>query len=151
MFICLELTDLGSSLGSLERKSRFEVHHSHATQPLATPAPSASSTGMSSPVLSGTLVMARDSSQSRIQGEAVLSRDSSATRVSRFNVEASLPSHDPQLNSTAAATAGALATSQSKRSRFQVSSVDGKPADIATGKIPNEDFDWTMLALCLVC
>ncbi|GJJ73660.1 serine/threonine-protein kinase OSR1/STK39 [Entomortierella parvispora] len=119
-------------LASSERKSRFEVHHSHVGQPLATPAPSATSTSVSSPVLSGTTITARDSSQSRIQGEAALPRDSSATRVSRFNVEASQPFHEPQPTTTSTTTAGALASSQNKRSRFQVLSMDGKSSEVIT-------------------
>lgn len=114
----------------IDRKSRFEVHHSHIAQPPSTPAPSANATGLSSPVLSGTRVVAGDSSQ-----QSVLSRDSSATRVSRFNVGTSQPPLEPHPNSTATPTADTPNATQSKRSRFQVSSVDGRPVDVVIGKI----------------
>ncbi|KAG0041688.1 hypothetical protein BGZ83_001445 [Gryganskiella cystojenkinii] len=130
--------DLGSA-GELyeswileNRKSRFEVHHSNGQSP-ATPAPSANGTGLSSPVLSGTRILAQDTSQSRTPtGEAGLSRDSSATRVSRFNVESTIQApHENHSNTGATPAAGTPNASQSKRSRFQVSSVDGRPTDIA--------------------
>ncbi|KAF9126111.1 hypothetical protein BGW39_006869 [Mortierella sp. 14UC] len=114
-------------LGPSERKSRFEVHHSHAGA--LTPS---NGTGLNSPVLSATQILSRDPSQSRVSGDLGLSRESSATRVSRFSVE---PSQSPQETGSSiasASAAGTLNASQSKRSRFQVSNVEGRPGDIAT-------------------
>ncbi|KAG0298049.1 hypothetical protein BGZ96_003317 [Linnemannia gamsii] len=113
--------------GPSERKSRFEVHHSHAGALTPT-----NGTGLNSPVLSATQILSREPSQSRMAGDLGLSRDSSATRVSRFSVE---PSQSPQETGPANAIAlgaGTPNTSQSKRSRFQVSNVEGRPGDIAT-------------------
>lgn len=115
-------------LKCVERKSRFEVHHSHAGALTPT-----NGTGLNSPVLSATQILSREPSQSRMAGDLGLSRDSSATRVSRFSVE---PSQSPQeTGPTNAAALGAVTpnTSQSKRSRFQVSNVEGRPGEIATG------------------
>ncbi|KAF9546765.1 hypothetical protein EC957_009370 [Mortierella hygrophila] len=113
-------------LGPSERKSRFEVHHSHAGALTPT-----NGTGLNSPVLSATQILSREPSQSRMAGDLGLSRESSATRVSRFSVE---PSQSPQetASSVAASAAGTPNASQSKRSRFQVSNVEGRPGDIAT-------------------
>ncbi|KAG9070829.1 hypothetical protein KI688_008370 [Linnemannia hyalina] len=68
-------------LGPSERKSRFEVHHSHAGALTPT-----NGTGLNSPVLSATQILSREPSQSRMAGDLGLSRESSATRVSRFSV-----------------------------------------------------------------
>ncbi|KAF9913179.1 hypothetical protein EC991_003639 [Linnemannia zychae] len=117
-------------LGPSERKSRFEVHHSHAG-----PLTPSNGTGLNSPVLSATQILSRDPSQSRVSGDLGLSRESSATRVSRFSVE---PSQSPQETGPSSASASATGTpnvSQSKRSRFQVSNVEGRPGDIATADI----------------
>ncbi|GJJ73601.1 serine/threonine-protein kinase OSR1/STK39 [Entomortierella parvispora] len=123
-----------------ERKSRFEVHHNHASPTSG----STSGTGTSSPAVNGAqgMPLSRESSQSRVAGESGLSRDNSSTRVSRFSIE-----------STASPTEGSVATSsvptsstgtpnpsngpsgtQSKRSRFQISSVEGgRTADYPPG------------------
>ncbi|KAF9401099.1 hypothetical protein BGX21_002702 [Mortierella sp. AD011] len=102
-------------LGLSERKSRFEVHHNHAAP---APAGSTSTNGgvLNSPGLTNINVLPRDSSQSKI---------------SRFSVEPTQSSLEPAPNS---ATAPSIGTpNQSKRSRFQVSSVEGKPGEISTG------------------
>ncbi|KAG0372131.1 hypothetical protein BGX24_000688 [Mortierella sp. AD032] len=117
-------------LGPSERKSRFEVHHSH-TGPL-TPS---NGTGLNSPVLSATQILSRDPSQSRISGDLGLSRESSATRVSRFSVEPSQSPQETGLNIASASAAGTPNASQSKRSRFQVSNVEGRPGEIAIADI----------------
>lgn len=115
-------------LGPSERKSRFEVHHSHAGALTPT-----NGTGLNSPVLSATHVLSREPSQSRAQGDLGLSRDSSTTRVSRFSVEPTMSPQEAGSNSAAASAAGTPNNaSQSKRSRFQVSNVEGRPGDIAT-------------------
>ncbi|KAG0340815.1 hypothetical protein BG004_006269 [Podila humilis] len=120
---------------SSERKSRFEVHHNHGTPGQGT-STATNGAGANSPVLSSTrtATIPRDASQSRMTNESVLSRDSSATRVSRFSVEPNqsqleLPSNSQ--SSTAVSTAGTPNPSngpssiQSKKSRFQVSSIEG--------------------------
>ncbi|KAF9426717.1 hypothetical protein BGZ94_006109 [Podila epigama] len=119
---------------SSERKSRFEVHHNPGTPISGTPA-AANGLGANSPVLSGTRTagIPRDTSQSRLASENMLSRDSSVTRVSRFSVEPSLPGSDPSSDhsSTVVSAAGTPnpsngpSSTQSKKSRFQVSSVEG--------------------------
>ncbi|KAF9086179.1 hypothetical protein BGX23_009087 [Mortierella sp. AD031] len=117
-------------LGPSERKSRFEVHHSHAGALTPT-----NGTGLNSPVLSATQILSREPSQSRVAGDLGLSRESSATRVSRFSVE---PTQSPQETGPSSAAASATGTpnaSQSKRSRFQVSNVEGRPGDIATAEV----------------
>ncbi|KAK3826920.1 MAG: kinase-like domain-containing protein [Linnemannia elongata] len=114
-------------LGPSERKSRFEVHHSHAGALTPT-----NGTGLNSPVLSATQILSREPSQSRVAGDLGLSRESSATRVSRFSVEPSQSPQEPGSSSAAASAAGTPNASQSKRSRFQVSNVEGRPGDIAT-------------------
>ncbi|KAF9574422.1 hypothetical protein EC968_006582 [Mortierella alpina] len=110
---------------SSERKSRFEVHHSHAASAFGN-STSTNGTGLSSPINTGNQELSRDSSQSRAPGDSLLSRDSSATRVSRFSVE---PSQSPQEALTS--SAGTPNPSQSKKSRFQVSSVDGRSGELA--------------------
>ncbi|KAF9930814.1 hypothetical protein BGZ67_005598 [Mortierella alpina] len=110
---------------SSERKSRFEVHHNHAASSSGN-STSTNGTGLSSPILTGNQELSRDSSQSRAPGDSLLSRDSSATRVSRFSVE---PSHSPQEALTS--SVGTPNPSQSKKSRFQVSSVEGRSGELA--------------------
>ncbi|KAG0341282.1 hypothetical protein BG000_009630 [Podila horticola] len=121
---------------SSERKSRFEVHHNPGTPVAGTS--TTNGTGANSPVLSST----------RVAGENMLSRDSSATRVSRFSVE---PNQSPQEplssghSSTAVSSAGTPnpsngpSSTQSKKSRFQVSSVEGATHEPAgsTHSTPN--------------
>lgn len=107
----------------LERKSRFEVHHTHGASGLVAPS-SSSSTGTGSPGHGTSL--SRESSQSRVAGDTGLSRDNSTTRVSRFSIETTTQS--PQEAGPPSATVAATGTpnaSQSKRSRFQVSNVEG--------------------------
>ncbi|KAF9435520.1 hypothetical protein BGZ76_006125 [Entomortierella beljakovae] len=125
-------TPLESALPS-ERKSRFEVHHSHGT---ATPGGVVPTNGtvlspMTQLSIHGTPI-SRESSQSRITGESGLTRDNSVTRASRFSVESNIhhsensiapvgtSTHSPGAHSTA----NIPSATQSKRSRFQVSSVD---------------------------
>ncbi|KAF9125245.1 hypothetical protein BG015_004935 [Linnemannia schmuckeri] len=114
-------------LGPSERKSRFEVHHSHAGALTPT-----NGTGLNSPVLSATQALSREPSQSRVAGDLGLSRESSATKVSRFSVEPSQSSQEAGPNNAAASAAGTPNASQSKRSRFQVSNVEGRPGEIGT-------------------
>ncbi|KAG0063577.1 hypothetical protein BGZ90_002579 [Linnemannia elongata] len=114
-------------LGPSERKSRFEVHHSHAGALTPT-----NGTGLNSPVLSATQILSREPSQSRVAGDLGLSRESSATRVSRFSVEPSQSLQETGPSSAAASASGTPNASQSKRSRFQVSNVEGRPGDTAT-------------------
>ncbi|KAH7051523.1 kinase-like domain-containing protein [Linnemannia elongata] len=114
-------------LGPSERKSRFEVHHSHAGALTPT-----NGTGLNSPVLSATQILSREPSQSRVAGDLGLSRESSATRVSRFSVEPSQSLQETGPSSAAASAFGTPNASQSKRSRFQVSNVEGRPGDTAT-------------------
>lgn len=104
------------------------MHHSHAGALIPT-----NGTGLNSPVLSATQILSREPSQSRMAGDLGLSRESSATRVSRFSVEPSQSPQEPGPSSAAASAAGTPNASQSKRSRFQVSNVEGRPGDIATG------------------
>ncbi|KAG0057511.1 hypothetical protein BGZ83_009150 [Gryganskiella cystojenkinii] len=125
-----------------ERKSRFEVHHNHSVP--TSGSNTTNGTGSNSPALTGSQgsPLSRESSLSRVAGESTLSRDNSSTRVSRFSIE-----------STASPTEGSVATSsvppssvgtpnpsngpsstQSKRSRFQISSVEGgRTADYPPG------------------
>jgi hypothetical protein len=121
-----------SYLACVERKSRFEVHHSHAGALTPT-----NGTGLNSPVLSATQILSREPSQSRVAGDLGLSRDSSVTRVSRFSVEPSQSPLETGPPSAAASTAGTPNASQNKRSRFQVSNVEGRPGDIAPGNRRN--------------
>ncbi|KAG0058660.1 hypothetical protein BGZ89_001076 [Linnemannia elongata] len=114
-------------LGPSERKSRFEVHHSHAGALTPT-----NGTGLNSPVLSATQILSREPSQSRVAGDLGLSRESSATRVSRFSVEPSQSLQETGSSSAAASASGTPNASQSKRSRFQVSNVEGRPGDTVT-------------------
>lgn len=107
----------------LERKSRFEVHHTHGASGSVVPT-SSSSTGTGSPGHGTSL--SRESSQSRVAGDTGLSRDNSTTRVSRFSIETTTQS--PQEAGPPSATPSATGTpnaSHSKRSRFQVSNVEG--------------------------
>lgn len=108
------------------------MHHSHAGALTPT-----NGTGLNSPVLSATQILSREPSQSRVAGDLGLSRESSATRVSRFSVEPSQSPQEPGSSSAAASAAGTPNASQSKRSRFQVSNVEGRPGDIATGNKRN--------------
>ncbi|KAF9276090.1 hypothetical protein BGZ88_001943 [Linnemannia elongata] len=117
-------------LGPSERKSRFEVHHSHAGALTPT-----NGTGLNSPVLSATQILSREPSQSRVAGDLGLSRESSATRVSRFSVEPSQSLQETGPSSAAASASGTPNASQSKRSRFQVSNVEGRPGDTATADV----------------
>ncbi|KAF9294268.1 hypothetical protein BGZ74_011352 [Mortierella antarctica] len=119
---------------SSERKSRFEVHHNPGTPVAGTP--NTNGTGANSPILSST----------RVAGENMLSRDSSVTRVSRFSVEPNQsPQEPPSSGSTVVSSAGApnpsngLSSTQSKKSRFQVSSVEGATHEPAasTHSTPN--------------
>lgn len=108
----------------IERKSRFEVHHTHGTSGSVAQS-SSSSIGLGSPG-HGTSLLSRESSQSRVAGDTGLSRDNSTTRVSRFSIETTTQS--PQEAGPPSATVSATGTpsaSQSKRSRFQVSNVEG--------------------------
>ncbi|KAF9281117.1 hypothetical protein BGZ68_006828, partial [Mortierella alpina] len=125
------------------RKSRFEVHHTSGTPLSGTPT-IANGTGLSSPAMAsiqGTL--SRESSQSRIAGDQGLSRENSSSRVSRFSIESSAPPSEISSgpNSAAVSSTGTPNPSngslgvQSKRSRFQVSSVEGsRSADHPTGE-----------------
>jgi hypothetical protein len=107
----------------IERKSRFEVHHTHGASGSMAQS-SSSSTGMGSP--GHGMSLSRESSQSRVAGDTGLSRDNSATRVSRFSIETTTPSpQDAGPPSTTASATGTPNASQSKRSRFQVSNVEG--------------------------
>ncbi|KAG0080798.1 hypothetical protein BGZ92_000468 [Podila epicladia] len=121
---------------TLERKSRFEVHHNPVTPVAGTP--NTNGTGANSPILSST----------RVAGENVLSRDSSVTRVSRFSVEPNQSPQEPPSSghsSTVVSSAGTpnpsngLSSTQSKKSRFQVSSVEGATHEPAasTHSTPN--------------
>ncbi|KAG0202275.1 hypothetical protein BGX28_005160 [Mortierella sp. GBA30] len=127
-----------------ERKSRFEVHHTHGAPVSSTLAP-ANSTGTSSPAPSGTQgsPLSRESSQSRVAGDHGISRDNSISRVSRFSIESSAAPSEISSGSNSAVVSstgtpnpsGGLLGAQSKRSRFQVSSVEGsKSSDLATGE-----------------
>ncbi|KAF9431973.1 hypothetical protein BGZ76_011464 [Entomortierella beljakovae] len=100
-------------IGTSERKSRFEVHHNHPPA-----SGGAVPVSMPSPVLGSVSTLARDSSQ---------------TRTSRFSIE---PTQSQEL-APSSSTSSASAISQSKRSRFQVSSVEGKLGDISTILDPN--------------
>ncbi|KAG0021938.1 hypothetical protein BGZ82_011146 [Podila clonocystis] len=121
---------------SSERKSRFEVHHNLGTPVAGTP--TTNGTGANSPILSST----------RVVGENMLSRDSSVTRVSRFSVEPNQSPQEPPSSghsSTVVSSAGTPnpsngpSSTQSKKSRFQVSSVEGATHDHAgsTHSTPN--------------
>ncbi|KAH7051486.1 kinase-like domain-containing protein [Linnemannia elongata] len=113
-----------SEQGSLpERKSRFEVHHTHGASGSVAPSTS-SGTGTGSPGHGTSL--SRESSQSRVAGDTGLSRDNSATRASRFSIETT--NQSSQEAGPPSATVSATGTpnaAQSKRSRFQVSNVEG--------------------------
>lgn len=107
----------------LERKSRFEVHHTHGASGSLAPSTS-SGTGTGSPGHGTSL--SRESSQSRVAGDTGLSRDNSATRASRFSIETT--NQSSQEAGPPSATVSATGTpnaAQSKRSRFQVSNVEG--------------------------
>ncbi|KAF9965507.1 hypothetical protein BGZ70_004703 [Mortierella alpina] len=129
----VRMMGLGEHVPLSERKSRFEVHHTSGTPLSGTPI-YANGTGISSPALAsiqGTL--SRELSQSRLAGDQGLSRENSASRVSRFSIESSAPPSEISSgpNSAAVSSTGTPNPSngslgaQSKRSRFQVSSVEG--------------------------
>ncbi|KAF9373448.1 hypothetical protein CPB97_000536 [Podila verticillata] len=131
---------------SSERKSRFEVHHNPGTPISGTPV--TNGTGANSPVLSSARpAIARDTSQSRVASENMLSRDSSVTRVSRFSVEPNQSPQEPPSSGhgTVVSSAGTPnpsngpSSTQSKKSRFQVSSVEGATHEPAgsTNSTPN--------------
>ncbi|KAF9151217.1 hypothetical protein BG015_006947 [Linnemannia schmuckeri] len=68
----------------------------------------------------------RQSSQSRVAGDTGLSRDNSTTRVSRFSIETTTQSpQEAGPPSAAVSASGTPNASQTKRSRFQVSNVEG--------------------------
>lgn len=89
----------------------------------------------------------RDTSQSRVASENMLSRDSSVTRVSRFSVEPNQSPQEPPSSghNTVVSSAGTPnpsngpSSTQSKKSRFQVSSVEGATHEPAgsTNSTPN--------------
>ncbi|KAF9953618.1 hypothetical protein BGZ72_005305 [Mortierella alpina] len=139
----VRIAGLGEHVPLSERKSRFEVHHTSGTPLSGTPTVS-NGTGMSSPALAslqGTL--SRESSQSRMAGDQALSRENSSSRVSRFSTQSSAPPSEISSGPNSAvvsstgtpnASNGSLGA-QSKRSRFQVSSVEGsRSTDHATGE-----------------
>ncbi|KAG0325409.1 hypothetical protein BGZ99_000656 [Dissophora globulifera] len=101
-----------------ERKSRFEVHHNAAP---------VSGAGLNSPVLTGTSTLAVDSSQSKVSRFSV-----EPTSTTQETSTAVMPTSTPSSGMTSAT--GTPNASQSKRSRFQVSSVEGRPGEIPTGK-----------------
>ena len=107
----------------LERKSRFEIHHTHGASGLVPPS-SSNSPGTGSPGHGTSL--SRESSQSRVAGDTGLSRDNSTTRVSRFSIETTTQSpQEAGPPSATVSTTGTPNASQNKRSRFQVSNVEG--------------------------
>ncbi|KAF9394015.1 hypothetical protein CPC16_000423 [Podila verticillata] len=141
----LEGVRIGGSLEPVtpvERRSRFEVHHTSSSTP-GTP------TGTSSPALSAmrSTPLSRESSQSRATGDSAVSRDNSATRVSRFSIESTHTIPHPESNSTVHSSTGSSGASTSanghpgvpgKKSRFQVSSVDSRSVgDHGPGEGPN--------------
>ncbi|KAF9931573.1 hypothetical protein BGZ67_005240 [Mortierella alpina] len=144
----VRIVGLGEQVPLSERKSRFEVHHTSGTPLSGTPT-IANGTGISSPALAsiqGTL--SRESSQSRLAGDQGLSRENSTSRISRFSIESSAPPSSAPLseissgpNSAAVSSTGTPNPSngslgaQSKRSRFQVSSVEGSRS---TEHLPGE-------------
>ncbi|KAF9917467.1 hypothetical protein BX616_000921 [Lobosporangium transversale] len=72
----------------LERKSRFEVNHTHSAPALST-LTSTNGTYTNSPapsVIHGT-PLSREPSQSKVASDTGLTRDNSAARISRFSVE----------------------------------------------------------------
>ncbi|KAG0318029.1 hypothetical protein BGZ99_005910 [Dissophora globulifera] len=120
---------------SSERKSRFEVQHTHST-PVTGVSTLSNGTGTNTPTVAtsqGT-PLSRESSQSRPAGsEAGLARDNSTTRISRFSVEPTHVGHSELSTAPSSATisstgtpnpANGLVSTPSKRSRFQVSSVE---------------------------
>ncbi|KAI8600534.1 kinase-like domain-containing protein [Dissophora ornata] len=132
-----------------ERKSRFEVHHTHSTPTsgapisgapilgapiLGAPISTNGGAGTSSPTVAtihGT-PLSRESSQSRVAGDTGLTRENSTTRISRFSVEPSPSPVYPEgpINAVVSSagtpnSANGSVGSLSKRSRFQVSSVEG--------------------------
>ncbi|KAG0301720.1 hypothetical protein BGZ98_008114 [Dissophora globulifera] len=120
---------------SSERKSRFEVQHTHST-PVTSVSTLSNGTGTNTPTVAtsqGT-PLSRESSQSRPAGsEAGLARDNSTTRISRFSVEPTHVGHSEMSTAPSSATisstgtpnpANGLVSTPSKRSRFQVSSVE---------------------------
>jgi len=139
--------DRGTIVQSLERKSRFEVHHTHASSVSGTPTIT-NGAGSHPPTLAGAqdTTQPRESSLSRVSGDVGLTRENSSTRISRFSVEPSTSSAlHPEAGSsntpvsstgTPSPSNGALGP-QSKRSRFQVSSVEGgrSTGDHLTGEI----------------
>ncbi|KAG0237931.1 hypothetical protein BGW42_008031 [Actinomortierella wolfii] len=148
----LQLPESGASTPS-ERKSRFEVHHSHSTQSnvSGTPVAMTPSTEGGAELHTGAGgvgggAVSRESSQSRVASEHVgsgsspLSREGSATRVSRFSIETGGTSHHgsgsdspaPPHSAASVSTPGHSANGmpvQPKRSRFQVSSVEGRSTE----------------------
>ncbi|KAI1317519.1 hypothetical protein EDD11_008326 [Mortierella claussenii] len=116
-----------------ERKSRFEVHHTHSTPPSSA---STSTNGAltNSPALTGIqgTPLSREPSQSRVAGDTGLVRDNSTSRISRFSIESSSahPEGTGGPNNASVSSTGTPHSSngppsaQSKRSRFQVSSVE---------------------------
>ncbi|KAG0021757.1 hypothetical protein BGZ80_001772 [Entomortierella chlamydospora] len=117
-----------------ERKSRFEVHHSHNT-PISDSSTLTTGVGTNPPsqlVIHGA-PLSREPSQPRVVSDTGLIRDISTTRVSRFSIEPNIthsesPSTPVSVVISSAGTpthsSGPLAT-PNKRSRFQVSSVEG--------------------------
>ncbi|KAF9113804.1 hypothetical protein BGX27_000774 [Mortierella sp. AM989] len=123
-----------------ERKSRFEVQHNHVT-PISTTL--TSGTGTSSPVqpaIHGT-PLSREPSQSRVAGDTGLMRDNSAARISRFSVEPTVahtegPTAPVSVVVSTPSPLNGLSAAQSKRSRFQVSSVEGNRSGGDQGEGP---------------
>ncbi|KAF9988041.1 hypothetical protein BGZ65_012996 [Modicella reniformis] len=118
-------TSSEQALPPSERKSRFEVHHTTSTN----------GSGSNPPVLMGVqgTALPSESSQSRVPGDTGMTRENSAARICRLSVEPST-SHPESSSGTSSATAPSTGTpnpsngasgTQSKRSRFQVSSVEG--------------------------
>ncbi|KAF9978121.1 hypothetical protein BGZ73_003693 [Actinomortierella ambigua] len=156
----LHLPESGPGTPS-ERKSRFEVHHSHSGHLVGTPTQVMTPTvegGAELHMAHGSGTRSRESSQSRVASDhsgagtgavaagssGPLSREGSATRVSRFSIEtgagAGTPLHGGHDSPAPPLSAASTSTTpgntgpnglppQPKRSRFQVSSVDGRSAD----------------------
>ncbi|KAF8976779.1 hypothetical protein BGZ46_007975, partial [Entomortierella lignicola] len=135
-----------------ERKSRFEVHHNHSTPTSAAPINSHGSSAIYGTPLS------RETSQSRIAGDTGLMRDASITRLSRFSVEPSI-AHPEGISTPVSAVVSSVGTpssangplaSQSKRSRFQISSVEsGRPGG-DQGEISLYDFLLSVYTLSVI-
>ncbi|KAF9581309.1 hypothetical protein BGW38_001723 [Lunasporangiospora selenospora] len=124
-----------------ERRSRFEVHHAPNAPVYGVPviANGAGAT-LASPAVTSSATLSRESSQSRAGGESGLSRDNSLARASRFSVEGSAinsegssvsPSSVPPVASSGSSSI------QAKRSRFQISTVEGtRPSSEHTSEGP---------------